>query len=113
MMDVVVRARPRVLVDPMMVSMAVRYCLEQVAYDPERVKWAAEVAATVADEVRAVADRLGDQRRIIMSSVADWLLDNLEERAIVKAEHREVTDPLRVVWVQLLADLAPLDDGDD
>lgn len=94
MTDMHPRTRPRVLVDPLMVTMAVRYCLGERHHPP-----------VLADEVRAVADRLGEQRQIIMSDIADWLLDDTEQRRVVTPDHAGDTDMLRAMWVQLLADL--------
>lgn len=80
-------ARPRVLVDPVVVSMAVRYCLGRRSYAP----------GLVAEEVRAVLDQLGDQLGVIIRDIDEWLADDQ------RPESRY--DPDREMWRCLLDDL--------
>lgn len=55
--------RESVAVDPVLVSMAVRYCLGRRSYAPQ----------LVVDQALAVADRLGSQRAVILRDVREWL----------------------------------------
>lgn len=64
----------RVSVDPVVVTMAVRYCLGRQTYAP----------GLMSDQVLMVLPRLGDQRDIIIRDITEWLAEDWHDHPAEK-----------------------------
>lgn len=73
----------RVKVDPVVLTMAVRYCLGRHSYAP----------GLIADEVRPVAGRLGNQLEVMIRDIEEWLAEDWHDH------------PARDTWLLLLEHL--------